>query len=304
MQCRNNLKQMGLAWSTHTDVMKHLPYGGWGAIWIGDPDRGFGPSQPGGWIYNILPFMELKQLHDMGKEGSTAGGYSAGKIDAIRSREATPVGIFNCPTRRPAVAYPCGTSWGAQGCYSNMVARSDYAANLGDMGPLEFGYTMNIPWPGSFAAALGFAWPTDNAGKYNSNSTNTANMTGVNFENSYLRPREVLDGLSHTYMVGEKCASPDYYKNGGDGSDDWSMYSGAQNDINRMCWIEPTGSCQPTRDRAGTSWETNFGSAHAASFNMMMCDGSVHSVRYDINPELHAKLGNRLDQQPVDLTGM
>ena len=34
---------------------------------IGDPDRGFGEEQPGGWIFNILPFMEEQALYDLGK---------------------------------------------------------------------------------------------------------------------------------------------------------------------------------------------------------------------------------------------
>jgi prepilin-type N-terminal cleavage/methylation domain-containing protein/prepilin-type processing-associated H-X9-DG protein len=300
MQCRNNLKQMGLAWSTHTDVQQHFPYGGWGAIWVGDPDRGFGTSQPGGWIYNILPFMELKQLHDMGKDGSTAGAYSTTKLEGIKAREATPINFFNCPSRRPAIAYPCFTTWGVQyqmGCFSPVVGRTDYAANTGDTPPLEDSH-----WPGSFASGFN-GWPWDTSGKANL-AVASATMTGTNFMNCWIRPREVKDGLAHTYMIGEKNLSPDFYKTGTDGSDDWSMYSGDQNDTNRLTWNEPTGTCQPARDRAGTSWETNFGSAHAGSFNMMMCDGSVHTVRYDIAPDLHARLGNRLDQQPVDLTGM
>ncbi len=300
MQCRNNLKQMGLAWTNHMDAQKHFPYGGWGAVWIGDPDRGFGTSQPGGWIYNILPFMDMKSIHDMGKEGSSSGSYSTNKINAIKTREATPIGFFNCPTRRPPITYPCGTSWGPQGCYSSMVARTDYAVNAGDSSAIEFGNE----WPSNFAGAVGYSWPVDHAGNATPTSQTKISMTGVSFENSHIRPREVIDGLSHTYLIGEKNLSPDFYRNGADGSDDWSMYSGAQNDTQRLCCNDGLGSFQPARDRAGTAWEVNFGSAHAASFNMMMCDGSVQSVRYDIDPVLHSRLGNRKDQQPIDMTAL
>src|SRR4051794_35365921 len=51
-QCENNLKQIGLAAHVHMDTQKYLPTGGWGWQWIGDPDRGYGMRQPGGWAYS------------------------------------------------------------------------------------------------------------------------------------------------------------------------------------------------------------------------------------------------------------
>src|SRR5262245_41163640 len=57
-QCADNIKNLTLAALNHHDVIRHFPTGGWGWSWVGDPDRGFGKDQTGGWMFNILPFIE------------------------------------------------------------------------------------------------------------------------------------------------------------------------------------------------------------------------------------------------------
>ncbi len=66
LQCSNNLKQFGLAALNHEEANGFLPSSGWGWTWVGDPDRGFGARQPGGWIYNLLPYLEQETLHSLG----------------------------------------------------------------------------------------------------------------------------------------------------------------------------------------------------------------------------------------------
>ncbi len=90
-QCVNNLKQMSLGWLNHVDANRFMPTGGWGWSWTGDPDRGFGLSQPGGWTYNILPFIEETNLHDLGK-----GAPQAAKNTAAAVRISTGLPIFYC----------------------------------------------------------------------------------------------------------------------------------------------------------------------------------------------------------------
>src|SRR5436190_1167413 len=93
--CQNNLHQMGVAFHNIHSLTKKLPSGGWGWDWVGDPDRGYGPEQPGGWVYNLLPYMEQENLRNLGK-----GLNWAGKKAAAAQVLQTPVPGFNCPTRR------------------------------------------------------------------------------------------------------------------------------------------------------------------------------------------------------------
>src|SRR5882762_2665231 len=71
-QCTNQLRQLAIAFHNHHDTHKHLPTGGWAFTWLGYPEYGFGKNQPGGWMYNILPYMEEQNLHDIGKSATTA----------------------------------------------------------------------------------------------------------------------------------------------------------------------------------------------------------------------------------------
>jgi hypothetical protein len=72
MDCSNRLRQIGIAIHAHEQAHKILPTNGWGYEWIGNPNRGFRRTQPGGWVYNILPYMEQASVHDLGR-GMVAG---------------------------------------------------------------------------------------------------------------------------------------------------------------------------------------------------------------------------------------
>ena len=62
-KCQNNLKQLGLGLHNCHDVNGFFPTGGWGWFWQGDPTRGSGMKQPGGWIYSVLPYIEQGNVY-------------------------------------------------------------------------------------------------------------------------------------------------------------------------------------------------------------------------------------------------
>ena len=131
-QCTNNLKQLGLAMLECEAACGHFPTGGWSWYWIGEPERGVGDDQPGGWGYCILPYIEQQALHDLG-----LGLTGTARTDAMKPRCYTPLSVFTCPTRRRPLAHP-DILCGPPGYYTNggrvvvnQGSRNDYSANGG-----------------------------------------------------------------------------------------------------------------------------------------------------------------------------
>jgi prepilin-type N-terminal cleavage/methylation domain-containing protein len=287
LQCQNHLKQIGLGFASHEEAHGHFPTGGWGWGWVGDADRGAGIRQPGGWIYNVLPFIEEASLHDLG-----AGENDARKRAAHAHRAETPLSFFNCPTRRHAIPYPYRTynEGGTGGPLINAdepdtVARSDYGANGGRTytDPATCGWS--VAGPASIADDATLA---SKAGIMNRVAD------GIVYTLSTVSLADVRDGASNTYMVGEKYLDPDFYFNGRDLGDNENMYIGDNADISRWTF-EP-----PLQDQPGLTTDRVFGSAHWGGCNMVLCDGSVRTISYTVDAEIHARLGNRKDGLPID----
>jgi prepilin-type N-terminal cleavage/methylation domain-containing protein/prepilin-type processing-associated H-X9-DG protein len=269
-QCSNNLKNLALGCLAHHQRTGFLPTGGWGWSWNGDPDRGITSLQPGGWGFNVLPYVEQENLYRLGA-GLPPG--SSQKRAAIAQRISTPLAVFNCPTRRAVRAY---TNSSHSVCFDAdqvpALGRSDFAANAGDepfdeifAGPptLAEGDRPNYPW------------------------RTTDDCTGVCFQRSEIRLTDIPRGTSNTFLLGEKYLNPDSYTNGQDSADNENLYTGFNNDNFR------TTHDAPLRDRKGYADTKRFGSAHMAGVNMVYCDGSVHHILFSVDPKVFIPSGSR-----------
>src|SRR5207249_302840 len=101
--CQNNLKQLGIATHAHHDTFGFFPSGGWGWDWCGDPDRGSGMKQPGGWIFSTLPFVEQDNPY---KIGTGLAFNSPQRWALIAQRIQVPLPVYNCPSRRHGGPFP------------------------------------------------------------------------------------------------------------------------------------------------------------------------------------------------------
>lgn len=313
VQCQNNLKQIGLAVLDFEHVNGHFPSGGWGYGWVGDPDRGVGPGQPGGWIYSILPQLEQLGLYELGSDGNP-DVHSATQLAGAAVVIQTPLTMMTCPSRRESVTYPIGFTvaplYNSSGQHTpngsdsvNEVARGDYAICAGDQyrGWIDRG-------PDGMAAALTIiasnSWPKLENPSATSNGASPA--TGICYLRSEVRIAQVTDGTSSTYMVGEKHLNPAKYTDGTCGGDNESMYNGCNNDNIRITHNEPPNYVfTPRQDQETPGYvdyteSYRFGSAHSGGLHMGFCDGSVRFINYSIAPAVHQYLGNRKDGMVLD----
>lgn len=268
--CQSHLKQLGLGMLNHESAYGRFPSGGWGFAWVGDPDRGTGQSQPGGWAYSMLPYLERNDLAQIGK-----GKAFSQKKDDLTLVVQVPVSMFNCPTRRSLQLSeldpsPPPINFNIVGA----VAQTDYAANAGDY---DVG---GGPGPQSLAKGDDPKYPWND----------TSKATGICYLRSLVVPAEIRDGLSHTYLVGEK-----YWRAGIDAGDDQSMYSGYDYDAYR--WTKRNS---PPLADGSVSAPDRFGSAHPTVCSFVFCDGSVRGINFGIEPSVHQRLGNRQDGIPID----
>ncbi len=283
MQCQNHLKQIGLACQLHENSHRFYPSNGWGFRWMGDPDRGVGERQPGGWVYNLLPYLEEGAIYGVG-----AGLQPNEKREALTLQKSHVIPIFHCPSRRAARQYP-GDELSYNADEPEAVAKSDYAANEGST--LIFGEGPTLACLETFPDCN---WQFQNRTYSNADFIERQRkfFRGVISVRSEVRPAQVTDGTTKTVMIAEKYLNPNKYETGDDGSDDGSMYLGHDKDVTRI--FNRLDSFLPFQDTPNFDTGSHrFGSVHHGGFYAAMCDGSVQLVAYDINPDAYQALGTR-----------
>ncbi|MFL5338801.1 MAG: DUF1559 domain-containing protein, partial [Gemmataceae bacterium] len=212
------------------------------------PDGGSG--QRAGLFFQVLPFIEQLKGQNFVADVQGVGQFYG----------SHPIGLLQCPSRRGP------TTW------------TDH-----DNGRTNV--TGDYCWPNY--VVIPPRWPLGWCGGANSSDGRTAvSLAGWVYIPdrdcpAIFRPRTTLDdirdGTSNTILLGEKRLGRQYYS-GGANQADASIYS-------------PTGyptAAQPdygvSRDPLGTgadAWQGfEFGSAHLAGMNVLLCDGSVRPLAY------------------------
>jgi prepilin-type processing-associated H-X9-DG protein len=228
------------------------------------------------------------------------------KKEVLAEAARSPAAVFLCASRRAGSGL---FTFLPTGSYANIklqtalsVCRGDYCANAGDQRQTE---QLATPQGAAQINDLGFTFDKTDDPKLR------GYCDGVSYYQSAISIRQITDGTSHKYMVGEKFLYSDQYYTGADQGDNGWLWSGWDNDLYRTAGINymtspaPSASAPspipPQRDMPSSLadattriYEANmWGSAHPVVFNMVFCDGSVRSLPYGVDLLVHRRRHNR-----------
>lgn len=265
-QCRNNLRQIAVSCHNFESSRKFFPGHGGEKIPLGvvfgaqRTARAVGMKVNGNWLLQSLIHMEDGLLADV--LIATAKGTATAQQK--RAAVTVPVPMLYCPSRRAAVAYPLIraelTAFGPLG------ARTDYAINGGTS--------------------------TSKGGSGMAGDTFTLEYDGMWSLGRRIAVRQVVDGLSNTYFVGEKSMDTLHYTSGQDVGDRAPIAGLTDNGGAANSYVRVAVST-PTRDVSNNCLSChNFGSAHPAAWNVSMTDGSVRACGYDMDVAVHRMLAS------------
>ena len=264
-QCRNNLKQMGVAIHNFHDQHSSLP-----------PSRNYDHFTS--WAFLILPHLENFNLFST---------WDAELKYYYQGDEArlTPIPVYFCPTRRNGeqvsthnddIYSPHESSGHVPGI------TSDYASSAG--------YGPGWNWVDSNGAMImGIAEtepPTVPAGSY---APPGARLSTWRSRTAF---RDLVDGTTHTFLVGEKHMRPSRW---GVAPEDGAVYNGDHPGNFSRCG----GPGYPLAKSPTDLYKNNFGSYHDAMCNFLLADGSVRSVNVFIATDILGRLTVRNDNEIV-----
>jgi Protein of unknown function (DUF1559) len=267
-QCRNNLKQIAVSFHNFESARRFFPgHGGereprgvdFGAK---REARTKGMAVTGNWLLQSIIFMEDGLIADV----LIAAAKGKANAAQLRLAVASPVPTLYCPTRRAARAYPLVRA--EFNAFGPLGARTDYAISGGSS---------------TAAGSLGNNGAGDNI---------TLQFDGIWSMGRRTKLKDIVDGASNTYLVGEKSMDILHYTTGEDVGDR-APIAGLKDNFGAANSYVRLAARPATRDVVRNCLSCHdFGSAHATSWNISFADSSVRSLSYDMDVALHRVLAS------------
>jgi prepilin-type N-terminal cleavage/methylation domain-containing protein/prepilin-type processing-associated H-X9-DG protein len=332
-QCKNNLKNIGLAVLNFESARKVFPTAGAKNLTSGfgleeniEGGKPLGPDRQGlGWAFQILPYIEETAAYQITKtedlasivmplyvcpsrrQARTAWSEAYQTIFAFMDYAAAVPCTYKTPERLerydPQTALPL-----VPGTF-NALANSYYGGDDGVFDPSDATVPKNTLYDGVIVRCP-WTWDHTDTATGKQIGTFLSNVTGL------VKTSKITDGTSKTFMISEKYIRSDAYEGPFAGtnrnSDDRGWSDGFDGDIMRSsCFL-------PIHDGDSIGWGTmaryfdddpstpyvlpnvlHFGSAHTGGINAVFADGSVHTISYDVDVVVFNALGSRNGDETI-----
>jgi prepilin-type N-terminal cleavage/methylation domain-containing protein len=262
VQCKNRLKQIALACHNYESTYKELPgYGGELPGYLVQQLPGRQPSNRGGgtWITQMLFYLEQPTLAESIQSFAQSSGISPS--ERVRKLVQASVSTLHCPSRRDARAYPLVAPYSDR--YGEAGARTDYAMNGGSAEVIV--NPNREDGPPAIKISRDGVWTLGKRTRFN----------------------RIFDGLTNTYLVGEKAMDLNKLVTG-DGFGDRSPIAGYHDAQMSSHSYVRYAARSPLVDSVNNCLECHdFGSTHAAGWNVAFADGRVTTVDYNLDLLVH-----------------
>ena len=249
-QCRNNLKQLGLALHNYHDIHTVFP-SGWIAVNAGVQDAHDGLNGAG-WGTMILPQMDQANVYNQFDQNLAI--HDTANAAFLEVKLAT----FRCPSDPQPDTFEIEE----EGSPGNVLATLPIANYIGSFGTVGLDGCENAP---------GTA-PVANNGQCRSD--------GIFYHNSSVRIRDITDGTSNTMMIGERLTRP---------ADGWystwtGMVAGGEEAFQRVLGAADHVPNDPVAHL------DDFSSHHEGGALFCLSDGSVHFISENIDHGVYQSL--------------
>jgi prepilin-type N-terminal cleavage/methylation domain-containing protein/prepilin-type processing-associated H-X9-DG protein len=270
LQCKNNLKQIGLGIHMFHDAHNRIP-----------PSRL--NCQSGSWVVSIWPYLECASQ-------AAAWGSTLMYYDEPTTLRTMQMPVMYCPTRRkPDGLSKSGDSYPP--IAQTPGALGDYAANVGTGAALGGDWSpIGNPKTDGPMVSTG---PFDSSG-YPNGCTGTWPKQTVKETTYVLSFADITDGLTCTAFIGERHV-PDGLFGTREGEDS-SVYNG---DHLMGCCARFAGPGYALARSPTEPMNLNFGSYHPSTCNFVFGDGSVQGLSVDISTKILGLLCVRNDGKVI-----
>jgi prepilin-type N-terminal cleavage/methylation domain-containing protein len=273
MSCKNNLKQLGLAMHNFEGVHGHFPPG-----YVSNAMTTDGTGPGWGWAAFLLPYLEQDntyKLIDFKAPVIAAGNHAVARTVNVK--------FLRCPSdvRQEPIA---NSDFINNGGLVGGLARSNYVACYG-----------NTPFLGEDAAVPSRHLTIDGI-----------SGRGVFYRNSRTRMADVSDGLSNTFLVGERSARNSLSTWLGvvpgatwRSANDELNYGGIPTNLATSLVLGHACRLHPPSSSSGVA--EDFSSSHVQGINALFGDGSVRSVHAGVNMRVYPFTASMADGLAVEI---